>query len=50
MRAASLRYVLACMVTILSVGCRAAEPVGPETGERPAAPAGDPCDPSLSPC
>lgn len=50
MRASSLRYVFACMLTILSVGCRAADPVGPEAVERETAPAGDPCDPNLSPC
>jgi hypothetical protein len=50
MRAAILRYVLACMLTILCVGCRAGDPVGPEPALRETAPAGDPCNPNLSPC
>lgn len=50
MRAASLRYVCACILTLLSVACSAADPVGPAPAEREPAPAGDPCDPILSPC
>jgi hypothetical protein len=50
MRAASQLYVFACMLTLLFVGCSAADPVGPGPAQREAVPAGDPCYPNASPC
>lgn len=50
MRAASQLYVFACILTLLVVGCRAGDPVGPETARREAAVSDDPCYPDLTPC
>ena len=50
MRAASQIYVFACILTLLVVGCSAGGPVGPETFEREAALADDPCYPNSTPC
>lgn len=50
MRAVSQLYVLACILTLLIVGCRAGSPVGPDPAEREAAPSGDPCYPNVTPC
>jgi hypothetical protein len=50
MRAVTELCVVACILTSLAIGCRAADTVGPETTEREAALSEDPCYPNATPC
>ena len=50
MRVASQLYVFACILTLLTVGCSAGEPVGPGDIEREEAPSDDPRLPHATPC
>jgi hypothetical protein len=50
MRVMTRLYVFACMLTLLTVGCSARDPVGPGAVERDAAPSDDPCFPNATPC
>lgn len=50
MRVVTELCVFACILTLLTAGCRAADPVGPDTAERQAAVSDDPCYPNASPC
>jgi hypothetical protein len=50
MRATTELCVFACILTLLTAGCRAAGPAGPETAERETALSDDPCYPNASPC
>ena len=49
MRVVSQLYVFACILTLLTVGCSAGDPVGPEAVEREAALSDDPCFPNATP-
>jgi len=50
MRVVSELYVFACILTLLTVGCSAGDPVGPAAVEREAALSDDPCFPNATPC
>ena len=49
MRASPQLCVFACILTLVVVGCRTSDPVGPEV-QREAALAEDPCYPNMTPC